>query len=142
MEVNVGILCSCLPTLKGLLSRFYPSAFGTTLYSSARRSVPIEIQDISSRTPEPHELEVGIPTKELSVEEKRSSRSDVDKEVDDNRPSSETHPRYDGGQTFYQYNHPRRFGERDFGKRDDETVSSEGGSINRLAPMQRLYQHV
>jgi hypothetical protein len=33
LEINIGILCSCLPTLKGLVSRVFPNLF-TSLASS------------------------------------------------------------------------------------------------------------
>lgn len=34
LEVNVGILCSCLPTLKGLVTRYFPSLFSNRSWGS------------------------------------------------------------------------------------------------------------
>ncbi|CAK3899103.1 related to integral membrane [Lecanosticta acicola] len=34
LEVNVGILCSCLPTLKGLVTRYFPTLFSSRSWSS------------------------------------------------------------------------------------------------------------
>ncbi|EME42974.1 hypothetical protein DOTSEDRAFT_72404 [Dothistroma septosporum NZE10] len=42
MEVNVGILCSCLPTLKGCISRYFPTLFKNTSYGS-RNVTPLEL---------------------------------------------------------------------------------------------------
>ncbi|KAK4623368.1 Wortmanamides biosynthesis cluster protein C [Fulvia fulva] len=42
MEVNVGILCSCLPTLKGCISRYFPTLFKNSSYGS-RHITPLEL---------------------------------------------------------------------------------------------------
>ena len=46
-EVNVGILCSCLPTLKGLVNHFFPDLFETM--STRRGSIPVELSQSSRR---------------------------------------------------------------------------------------------
>lgn len=76
-EVNVGIICGCMPTLKPLLRRHFPSLLGTS-YSNAgpssflqstssNRSFPkfkryfaFGAQD-HVRLPEPENIELGSP---------------------------------------------------------------------------------
>ena len=40
VEANTGILCSCIPTLKGCVSKFFPQLFGRSrrMYGSATRN--------------------------------------------------------------------------------------------------------
>lgn len=42
LEVNIGITCSCLPTLKAMVARWFPRAFGSSYHlrgSDQRRSL-------------------------------------------------------------------------------------------------------
>lgn len=141
-EVNVGILCSCLPTLKGLLNRFYPSLFGSTLHTygyASRASAPIEFGNISSRPPEPHELVVGEQAKELGDEEKRTSRYET-YEAYDKYDTIDSPSRSYGPASYYRHSKTQSIVEQDSSRRDDETIGSEGGSIHQLAPIPRSYQ--
>lgn len=51
VEANIGIICPCLPTLRGLVSRYLPTLFSSTHGSLIANSGPPEIRN-----------EVGIAT--------------------------------------------------------------------------------
>lgn len=141
-EVNVGILCSCLPTLKGLVSRFYPSLFGSTLHTygnASRASAPIEFGDISSRPPQPHELVAGERVDRFDDKEKGALRYEAF-EADDKDDTGENHARRGSRMSYYRHSKTPSIVELDGGRRDDETIGSEGGSIRQLAPIPRSYQ--
>ena len=141
-EVNVGILCSCLPTLKGLISRFYPSLFASNVHTygyASRASAPIEIGDISSRPPEPHELVAGDRVKELGNAEKNTPRYEA-YGVDDKYHAGDVPSRSNSNMSYYRHSKTPSMVEQDSGRRDDETIGSEGGSIRQLAPIPRSYQ--
>ncbi|OAR01129.1 hypothetical protein LLEC1_07273, partial [Akanthomyces lecanii] len=38
IEINVGLMCACLPTLRLVLVRIWPRVFGSTLHSASGRS--------------------------------------------------------------------------------------------------------
>lgn len=40
MEINVGIICACMPTFRVLLARYLPKIFGSTAGSSDRYPKP------------------------------------------------------------------------------------------------------
>lgn len=40
LEVNVGILCSCIPTLKGCITRYFPTLFSSSSYGASNHVRP------------------------------------------------------------------------------------------------------
>ncbi|KAF2170774.1 hypothetical protein M409DRAFT_51034 [Zasmidium cellare ATCC 36951] len=40
LEVNVGILCSCIPTLKGCITRYFPTLFSSSSYGASNNVRP------------------------------------------------------------------------------------------------------
>lgn len=53
LEVNTGIVCSCLPTLKAMVTRWFPRAFGSSYHlrgsdQSHERRFCVELGDVES----------------------------------------------------------------------------------------------
>lgn len=64
-ELNVAILCSCLPTLKGLISRVAPRLLGSSRAGgrsgSFGRSLGQDNRNTGDKSPMPHELHSASP---------------------------------------------------------------------------------
>ena len=129
-EVNVGILCSCIPTLKGLVSRFFPTLFsqvGTSLHNSRSRNMYAS----GPKTPQSPHFDL-----ELNGHEKGLSRSQIYAEHD---------PRIAQGRQYDQSYYPpgreirvHKSLDQDMEPMDDETTDSRE-SIRHLAPQQTSY---
>ena len=75
VEMNVGIVCSCLPTLKGLVQRFFPRLFPTvhTGWSSNRYDMGSSGRSTSKR----YRVSHSAIDHELTGREKYSSKAHV-----------------------------------------------------------------
>ncbi|KGQ05202.1 hypothetical protein BBAD15_g9528 [Beauveria bassiana D1-5] len=49
IEINVGLMCACLPTLRLILVRIWPRVFGSTLRSASERSAVSHATNASAR---------------------------------------------------------------------------------------------
>ena len=127
-EVNVGILCSCLPTLKGLVTRFFPRLF-STMGTSLHNSRSQQMYASGPKTPQRDNFDL-----QLNGHEKGISRSQIYAEHD---------PRMTQGRPYDQQYYPpgreiRVQKSLDLEGMDDETTDSRE-SIRHLAPQQTSY---
>jgi hypothetical protein len=76
VELNVGILCSCVPTLRSCMTRLFPSLFSPT--ASSHGTHP-ETKPVSSAS----------ETKRMTIQEIVSPQIDID--LEDQRPVNDTH---------------------------------------------------
>lgn len=141
MEVNVGIICSCLPTLKGCLQRFFPRLF-TSLHTSrgsrshshalglsARRDPDCEIFVTSNRNTTSHER---------NRSEKRISHGFIyaaDGNVLPQGVASYSAAVYADGPDVKR----QTVGERDLERRDDASTLRGSDSMRPLIPLPRAY---
>lgn len=77
VELNVGILCSCVPTLRSCLTRLFPSLFSPTIASHGTQSEA-----------KPHSSASENKRLTLTIQEIVSPRIDID--LEEQRPDSET----------------------------------------------------
>jgi hypothetical protein len=77
VELNVGILCSCVPTLRSCMTRLFPSLFSPTVSSHGTQ---LETK--------PHSSASDSKRLTLTIQEIVSPRIDID--LEDQRPDSET----------------------------------------------------
>ena len=77
VELNVGILCSCVPTLRSCMTRLFPS-----LFSPAASSNETQLET------KPHSSASDPKRMTLTIQEMVSPRIDVD--LEEQRPDSET----------------------------------------------------
>ena len=147
-EVNVGILCSCLPTLKGSITRIFPRLFSSG--SSSQNSNPnpyiVGASSRRSRPPDTNGFDFGNAGHELSPREKGTAQSWIYAAPVEHTPRSPRSPR--GESAPYS---PSTFGyagdikrqaiiEQDVERRDDTSTHGGSDSIRRLVPPSRTYQ--
>ena len=77
VELNVGILCSCVPTLRSCMTRLFPSLFSPTASSHGTQ---LETK--------PHSSAADSKRLTLTIQEIVSPRIDID--LEEQRPDSET----------------------------------------------------
>jgi len=85
VEINVGIICSCLPCLRPLLARFMPNVFSTSIQCSANSAPTPNRSKYSRRL---SDLDISLATinpkytQGSSIEEKEEGRIQVVTVVD------------------------------------------------------------
>lgn len=77
-EVDIGILCSCLPTLKGCVTRFFPTLFNSSDRSrSGAEPVEMPFRSLSSRKASGVKLSEGREQREVQRPEKTHSHRNI-----------------------------------------------------------------
>ncbi|OAA39426.1 CFEM domain protein [Metarhizium rileyi] len=67
LEINVGLICACLPTIRLILVRVWPRVFGSTVNSTSARSKTSGRHSIL-----PRKQQVRIPSTEIQLEDASS----------------------------------------------------------------------
>ncbi|KAK3718219.1 hypothetical protein LTR37_005334 [Vermiconidia calcicola] len=137
-EVNVGIICSCLPTLKGCVKQIFPALFSSehSGYRSNRRTTGNSAANADRR----HSVSVAAYGHSLSGREKTQHQSyayadrdgyatDSTQVLPSTEPADRTHIRV------------RTSVQQDFGFREDE-ASSEREDCIPLAPVPEAHHMV
>ena len=99
-ETNIGIICSCLPTLKGCVQRFFPRFFPNA--SSARNISGRETRATGRSQPEWHNTGTSGTAVELEDENKRISKthtqriSESEESIEHIQPYQVHHAMHDG----------------------------------------------